>query len=213
MASWNKGIETTPDNPGDSEIMRWIQEHRNYDKDYCLIWPFSRARSGYGSYGRGANTFYVHRYMCEYRNGPAPSSKHHAAHSCDRGQDGCVNPRHLDWKTNSENQLDRRGKKTNRPGALTSEQVVEIIDGKDTELARHAAERFGVSETTIRQIRTGKIGNGRKGYRYFTAAEKAAINAQILTRPIAEIAAEYGCGMTALYRMRREARSELTSAE
>lgn len=69
-----KGIFTTPDAPGDSELMAWIEANRDHRGDECLIWPFSTARSGYGSFTRNGKCFYVHRYMCEYANGPAPSA-------------------------------------------------------------------------------------------------------------------------------------------
>lgn len=198
-----KGIFSTPDEPCDSVLMRWVRDHRDYALDYCLIWPFSRARSGYGSTSRDGKVFYIHRYMCEYRNGPSPSPAHHAAHSCGRGQDGCVNPLHLSWKTNSENQLDRREHGANVPGALTPEQVVEIIAGQDTELAAAAAHRFGVSETTVRQIRASKIWRGGgSGRRYLNAEERAEVLVKLGTMSVNELAREYGCGRSVIYKIK-----------
>lgn len=160
MPSWNKGTMTTPDAPGNNLLMRWIRQHRDYDADWCLIWPFARGRSGYGSYGRNGKVHYVHRYMCEHAHGPSPSPKHQAAHSCGRGQHGCVNPRHVSWKTASENQLDRRQHGTTMNGKkhkLTPEQVAEIRASKGKEKVTATAARFGVTETNIRQIQSGKI--------------------------------------------------------
>lgn len=200
-----KGIFTTPDAPGDSELMAWIEANRDHRGDECLIWPFSTARSGYGSFTRNGKCFYVHRYMCEYANGPAPSARPFAAHSCGRGQFGCVNPRHLIWKTNSQNQLDRHGHGATFSNVLTPIQVDEIIQTKDTISARAAAAQFNVSETTVRQIRAGKTWGSKKRYRYFSPEERASIAAKLRTSSISKLAKEFGCGRTIITRMRRAA--------
>jgi len=159
MTCYPKGTVTTPDDPMGNVIMIWVRDHRTYQGDDCLIYPYSKGRSGYGSYERAGKVIYVHRYMCEFRNGPSPSEAHHAAHTCGNGGLACVNPRHVEWKTNSENQLDRRrhGTTKNRRRLLTGEQAAEIRSMKGIEFGRITAERFGVTETTVRQIQSGKI--------------------------------------------------------
>ena len=103
-----KGHVSTPDDPSGSKLMLWIRDVAlKYNGDECLIWPFGRDPSGYGSFGRQGRKKYAHRYVCELVNGPAPNPKDHAAHSCDNGPGGCVTRRHLAWKTNAENQVDR----------------------------------------------------------------------------------------------------------
>lgn len=203
MSTSRKGVMTTPDAPGDSELMAWIRDHRDYDQGYCLIWPFGRTSSGYAGFGRDGKHNYVHRYMCEYVNGPAPTSDYQAAHSCGRGEDGCVNPQHLSWKTPSGNQLDRHAHGSNGSGVLSQEQVDEIVSTKDTIISRVAAIKFGVSETTIRHIRSGKTWGGKKRYRYFSPDERAQIAEKLKTSvSIGSIAKEYGCSRTAISRMR-----------
>lgn len=202
--SWNKGNRTTPDNPGDSALMLWIRDHRDYQGDDCLIWPFTRASSGYGSYGRGRRKFYVHRYMCEFRNGPPPSPKHHAAHSCGRGQDGCANPRHLDWKTNAENQLDRHQHGTAKKVGLklTEELAAEIRGLKDVELPRVTAARLGVSETNVRQVQSGKIWGANRKYKItqFSPGVIATIRALYQTQTARQIAESFGVSQGVIYR-------------
>jgi len=116
-------------------------------------------RAVYGMFGLNGEFLYAHRYMCELVNGPAPSPEHHAAHSCGRGADGCVHPKHLSWKTQLENERDKAGHGinawTHRNGVrhkLTEEQVAEIrsLEGKKTiyELER----MFGVTRSNIRKI-------------------------------------------------------------
>lgn len=70
---------------------RWMGKYLDHDDaEFCLIWPFNRAQNGYPTAGKN-NAIRPHRLMCERRNGPAPSSKHQAAHSCGKGHLGCVN--------------------------------------------------------------------------------------------------------------------------
>src|SRR5690348_175562 len=99
MPSWNKGKSVPLD---------WLRANASNEKDQCLIWPFSRNWNGYGHLNRDDKIVYAHRVMCEIVNGPAPGKKHVAAHSCNNGHLGCVSPKHLSWKTPSQNLLDRR---------------------------------------------------------------------------------------------------------
>jgi hypothetical protein len=75
--------------------------------DDCLIWPYAKIGCGYGNiFLDGANVL-VTRIACEHRNGPPPTAKHHAAHSCGNGHLGCCNPNHLRWATAAENNADQ----------------------------------------------------------------------------------------------------------
>ena len=141
---------------------QWLRDHAGHGSDECLTWPFSRVRNGYGNFGLNGKMLYAHRCMCELVNGPDPSPKHHASHKCGRGRQGCVNPRHLEWKTPSENHLDRRlhgtaVTSTSGPrGKLGHDDVssIRMLGGTITNM--RLAERFGVSVDTIRRVRTGE---------------------------------------------------------
>lgn len=137
----------------------WITARVGYQGDDCVLWPFSRCQNGYGSFSAFRKFHYAHRWMCEQTHGPAPSRKHHAAHSC--GNQLCVNPRHLSWKTNSENQIDRRTHGTSTKGGtrwkLTPEQVAVIKAANGVLATKKLADLFGVNEVTIRQIHSGRI--------------------------------------------------------
>lgn len=152
-----KGTVTTLENPGDSKLMRWLAESLSYEGDECLLWPFSVGQNGYGGIGRDGKHQYIHRIVCEHVNGPPLAANYHAAHSC--GQKRCVNKRHLSWKTNSENQLDRRQHGTTKKthAKLTPENVAEIRSLEGIEPTASLAARFGVNEASIRQIFTRKI--------------------------------------------------------
>lgn len=141
-------------NRGQGRGYAWLMAHVNHQGDECLIWPFYRLMpGGYGTFGHLGELYYAHRYMCEQAHGPAPEGQH-AAHSCGKGSEGCVNPRHLSWKTVSENLKDRRrhGTQAGSKGHvshLTDQQIAEIrsLKGKMSQYA--IAEKFGVSRGCI----------------------------------------------------------------
>lgn len=79
---------------------------------FCIEWPFSRDRNGYGNYQDGTIKR-AHRVILEAVKGPPPSpEKNIAAHNCDNPS--CVNPAHLRWATTLENNLDRFADKDTR---------------------------------------------------------------------------------------------------
>ena len=142
-------------NRGRGRSAKWIFDHVNYDGDGCLIWPFSRSDTGYGQLGYMGKIHKAHRFMCEQANGPPPSPIHEAAHNCGNGMGGCVHPKHLDWKTPSENHLDRARHGTaatnlyGNTGKLTKQQRQEIIDLKGKMTQREIAKLYGVRFQTI----------------------------------------------------------------
>ena len=146
--------------PDNSPILRWIRDHLDYPRnDVCLTWPFGR-RAGYGFLILDLKALCAHRYICERVHGPAPDG-HVASHSCDKGHEACVNPRHLSWKTNSYNQLRRRHK--GGPRFKLGWDEVDAIRGlKGAEKPVDTAKRFGVSESAIRQVQSGKTWNGSR---------------------------------------------------
>lgn len=113
---------------------KWLEDHRGYPHDeFCLIWPFAReSRVGRGMMGHNGKQAWAHRVMCEMVHGPAPADKPQAAHSCGNGDQGCVNPRHLSWASNSENQRQRYAHGRGNPnangnvGRFTTEQIADI---------------------------------------------------------------------------------------
>lgn len=87
----------------DGEPKRYLHEVvLAYEGDECMPWPYGRYASGYGRI-RGS---IVSRLVCEAVNGPPPTPKHEAAHSCGKGHEGCVTKGHLSWKTHAENMAD-----------------------------------------------------------------------------------------------------------
>lgn len=140
--------------------MAHLLAHVRHKGEDCLIWPYSRDDKGYGQVSIGGGKIKkAHRVMCEIVNGSPPTSKHQAAHECGNGHLGCFNPRHLKWKTNSENQKDRR--KFNRhwgsKGArtpLSIAQIEEMRRLKGIESRVSIAKRMGVKRGCVQYWQT-----------------------------------------------------------
>lgn len=140
--------------------IEFLRAHVTYAGDDCVIWPlFIDPHRGYGVLGYLGNLYKAHRLMCELAHG-APSDGHEAAHSCGNGPAGCVNPRHLSWKTRTENQRDRVAHGTAGNGGsgrrrkLKPEQAAAVRASQEGNTV--LAERYGVTRSAIRQIRLGK---------------------------------------------------------
>lgn len=185
----------------ESQSTRWLQEHLDYPHDWCcLIWPFARKGGGYVAIG--GEGILVHRLVCEHRNGPAPTPEHHAAHSCGRGHDGCVNQWHLNWRTPSENQLERFEQHGIEPRSkINSEQAAKIRDLKGFATSDTIAMMFGISESNVRLIQAGKTWQ-KDQPRIFNASEVSYIRATRQIKTAAVIAIEFGVSKFAIERIR-----------
>lgn len=136
-----------------------------HNGDECIPWPYGKDLRGYGQCPHEGKVRRAHRVMCELEYGPPPTPQHHAAHNCGCGAQGCVNPRHLGWKTATENQLDRRTHGTHGNGGgrrkkLTPVDVLQIRRAKGVLTQRKLAEIYDVSDASIRGIQTNRYWRG-----------------------------------------------------
>lgn len=124
--------------------------------DACVLWPFSVEQNGYGNFSHNGETYRAHQFMCTLAHGPAPDG-YEAAHSC--GIARCVNPKHLSWKTRSQNELDKRAHGTASGGAmgyggsrtfLTPDQVEDIRANKGKIPAHVLAKKHGLKRGGVR---------------------------------------------------------------
>jgi hypothetical protein len=89
--------------PSASPAFQFLQDAFNYKGDDCLSWPFERT-GGYAWYARKP----VSQILCEQTHGPRPTPLHNASFICGRGFNGCVNPNHIRWLTQSEHYQARK---------------------------------------------------------------------------------------------------------
>lgn len=142
---------------GKGQLYLWLKDHVGHVGDECLIWPFTRIETGYGTLSFEGKIVKAHRMMCTMAHGEPPEPRYHAAHSCHRGHLGCVHPGHLSWKTPSENTreyVEQNGGTVNHVRRLTLDQI-ETIRASDKSLIALAAE-YGVHKNTIGKIRRGQ---------------------------------------------------------
>lgn len=132
-----------------------------YEGDDCIEWPFFRMKSGYGQVTYKKRRTLVHRLVCEISNGPAPTGKEDAAHTC--GNAKCVNRRHIRWATRAENIADKWGHGTVPLGELHASSKLTKLDVQMIRVLlasgftqRSIGERFGISAGAVRDILTGK---------------------------------------------------------
>lgn len=146
--------------PTPGTLPKWVEAHKDYPGDDCLIWPFHRTPDGYASWNVNKRGTKVHAFMCQHKNGPKPSPRHHAAHECGNGRRGCVNPNHLSWKTPKENEGDKKRHGTvargeNHGMAILTEERAKAIrcaPGKQ----RDIAAQYGVAQGTVWNIKNGR---------------------------------------------------------
>jgi len=129
--------------------------------DECLDWPFARMATGYGAIAQGGKRHLVSRLVCEKVNGPPASPSDQAAHSCGRGDEGCVAPSHLRWASPRENSADKIAHGTVLRGEmspkhkLTESAIPVIRHSRGVVSQRTLAEIFGVSQPLISLVQNG----------------------------------------------------------
>lgn len=127
------------------------------DTDECIAWPFRSNTKGYGVAEYGGVITLASRIVCILAHGNPPSDTHQSAHSCGNGRRGCVNPKHLSWKTPGENASDKLLHGTilqgqGQPGAKLSAAQVKAIRGSGSRTTDLATE-YGVSRALIYKIK------------------------------------------------------------
>lgn len=127
----------------------------------CWEWPGSRTPLGYGLIWSSGRTLLAHRVSWELHNNEIIPEGMIVLHSCDNP--ACVNPAHLSIGRMADNSEDmkakgRQARGAKIPTAVLDETAVRAIrslrvGGIPT---RNLAAMFGVSQTTVCQVLSGK---------------------------------------------------------
>lgn len=148
--------------PSRGKLWTYLIGSLSAETDDCVVWPFWRDRKGYGLIEVGGRKFRAHRIACVKAHGQPPTPKHQAAHSCGKGHLGCINWRHLAWKSPAENAADKlvhgtdsRGEKAGT-AKLTEADVLEIRRLRGVETQTALARMFGVDRSNIGLIQRRK---------------------------------------------------------
>jgi hypothetical protein len=148
------------DSPGD--LLQWLRAHADFNEEACLLWPFGRARNGYGVVRFNGKRTTASRVMCIMAHGQPALDGMEAAHLCGRGHEGCVNPQHMRWATHLENcadmvmhQTSNRGER-NGSAKITESQAryIKNMSGKIPQ--KHIAQQFGISFQQVSAIQSEK---------------------------------------------------------
>lgn len=134
-----------------------------YEGDDCLIWPFSRNANGYARIKVNGQATNASRYICKLVHGRPPRTTDHAAHSCGKGHLGCVNKKHLSWKTPKQNAKDKvihgtrlRGETSPR-ARFTEDQIRKMKRlFRAGKTAKELAERFDTTRGCVYDIMNRK---------------------------------------------------------
>jgi hypothetical protein len=137
--------------------LRFLNQAIAENTEECILWPYAKGDHGYGSVTVNGKRVSTHRYACEAAHGKPPAG-HQACHLC--GVRACVNPRHLHWGTQSQNEIekamhgrDMRGEKSHL-AKLTTADVLEIRASAAS--ASEIASQFGLTRDYVKQLRTGR---------------------------------------------------------
>ncbi len=159
---WKRNGDPVAGRAAPGALRDWLQRHTNFSGIECLIWPFGINSSGYGVVLFEGKRTTASRIMCFLAHGEPEDDRMEAAHSCGKGHEGCVNPKHLRWATHSDNQADRIGHGTSNRGenngfAKLSDSDVLAIRAMAGELPqKEVAEMFGIAPCHVSKIQNGE---------------------------------------------------------
>lgn len=163
-ARWRKMGEASLDAPikeTQGQAMRFLLTVLSSNTDDCVIWPFGKERFGYGKVYYEGRDQLAHRVALLLSEGPPPVKGMHVAHDpavC--SSPACINPVHLRYATAKENCEDKRVSGTLAEGSKVGTARINLSKAKAILVApgsyREIAGEFGVSRSTVGDIKTGK---------------------------------------------------------
>lgn len=142
-------------NRGKGKGLTFLKEALLSNNDECILWPYYTMKNGYAQVGTHKGMVLAHRYVCIRRYGEPPKGKPQAAHKC--GKKNCINPNHLYWANQTENEDDKHSHGTYykriTANKLNEDIVLKIRSEYEKGLScKELSEKFKTPMSTIRKV-------------------------------------------------------------
>lgn len=139
----------------------WSKVDKSAGSTACWLWTAYRDYDGYGRLKVGGTSIVVTHIALFLVGKLRPSLEYKACHTCDNPP--CVQPLHLFWGTQLDNERDKMRKDRHQYGAkhwavtITQEQAMDIIRSiRNGGMNVFIAKRIGISVHIVRDIRRNK---------------------------------------------------------
>ncbi|MGB7022330.1 MAG: hypothetical protein WBD73_00895, partial [Candidatus Acidiferrales bacterium] len=147
------------------DILKFFQDATKYQGDECIFWPFSK-KMNYPIMRteKRSRPKCVHRLVCSKINGPPPSDRPLAIHSCGNGHLACITPSHLRWGSVYDNLADMELHGTRARGTRLGIATLTECEAQEIYQRAHSGERtsrlaaqFKITRSTVYRIKIGKL--------------------------------------------------------
>jgi DNA-binding XRE family transcriptional regulator len=143
-----------PKQPLETRFMGKVDKQENG----CWLWTGYKMPKGYGMFRFADGHKLAHRVSYSLFVGELDAEKE-VMHKCDNPS--CVNPKHLLLGTHLQNMQDAKQKARNAYGerhgrSVLTEEMVKRIKQSMGRTQKEIGKDFGVSQTTVWEIKTGR---------------------------------------------------------
>lgn len=151
----NRLNEQPRKNAPSQQLAEFVEKAAKSETDDCIIWPFGVKTDGYGQLTYNGKKWIASRLALSLATGVNPGNLITLHGPCHNKR--CINPRHLRWGTDKENQLDRARDGTILRGSdnpfskLTAKSVLAIRE--DSRPADEVAKSYQISRQSVERIR------------------------------------------------------------
>lgn len=142
------------------DVVKEIEKVLKSETDECIFSNYSRNKAGYPRVRIKGKTKLLHRHILEIYKGSPIEVKMEAAHSCGNGHLGCINPKHLDWKSKISNVDDsiKHGTKHTGDKNFSFEDITKMRKLLSKNVSPFiVSNQFKISPSYLNKIRLYKV--------------------------------------------------------